>query len=191
MGGSGSGGGTTKVRWFHYREQPWAGCAPSSIWGGECQQCLHDSLIQHDSDIVVKEEREGDMETGAPASSMASTPPKELLMWEGFKAGDPDDQCSQMSEESNGPKPTTWLRSQWGQTTGKQSLTSVFPGDIHTIPSPSLSSQERMTCNYLYTKHLQDSMRKWVRNEWGWVHLNLHPKPCVTGFNQFLYFSLC
>ena len=60
---------------------------------------VNDSLTQHDSDIVVEEEREEDMETGAPASSTSPVPPKELPMQEGFKAGDTvqDNQCSQTS----------------------------------------------------------------------------------------------
>ena len=49
---------------------------------------------------MVKEEREEDMETDVPAGSTAPTPPTESLRHESIKAGDPDDQCSQMSEES-------------------------------------------------------------------------------------------
>ena len=54
---------------------------------------------------MVEEEREEAMETGAPASPTAPTPPKDLWMWEGFEAGDPDDQCSQTSEESTDQNP--------------------------------------------------------------------------------------
>ena len=61
---------------------------------------VDDNLIQHDSDIVVEEEREEDMETDAPARSMAPVLPKESPMPESFKGRDPDDQCSQTSEES-------------------------------------------------------------------------------------------
>ena len=32
---------------------------------------VNDGLTQHDSDVMVEEEREEDMETGAPASSTA------------------------------------------------------------------------------------------------------------------------
>ena len=60
---------------------------------------VNDNIAQHDLDIMVKEEREEDMETDAPARTMASMPPKESLRQESFEAGDPDDQCSQ-SEES-------------------------------------------------------------------------------------------
>ena len=41
---------------------------------------VNDGLTQHDSDIMVKEEREEDMETGAPASSTAPVPLKGLPM---------------------------------------------------------------------------------------------------------------
>ena len=66
---------------------------------------VNDNLTQHDLDVMVKEEREEDMETDAPASSMAPTPAKESLRWESFKAGDPDNHCSQMSKESMDQNP--------------------------------------------------------------------------------------
>ena len=66
---------------------------------------VDDSLLQHDSDVVVKEEREENMDIGAPASSMAPMPPREMPMWESFEAGDPDNHCSQMSEESMDQNP--------------------------------------------------------------------------------------
>ena len=55
---------------------------------------VNDSLLQCDLDIVVKEEREENMEIGAPASSLAPMPLKESLVWESFMARDPDDHCS-------------------------------------------------------------------------------------------------
>ena len=61
---------------------------------------VNDSLLQFDSDVVIKEEREESMETDVPLDSAAPTPLKEKAMSEGFKAGDPDDHCSHMSEES-------------------------------------------------------------------------------------------
>ena len=61
---------------------------------------VNDSLIQHDSDVMVKEEREEAMETGAPASPTVPTPPKELPRCKSIEARDPDDWCSQTSEES-------------------------------------------------------------------------------------------
>ena len=44
--------------------------------------------------------KEEDMEADVPARSTAPMPPKESLRWESYEAGDPDDLCSQMSEES-------------------------------------------------------------------------------------------
>ena len=66
---------------------------------------VNDNITQHDLDIMVEKEREEDMETDALARSMAPVPPKESLRWESFEAGDPDDQCSQTSEESMDQNP--------------------------------------------------------------------------------------
>ena len=66
---------------------------------------VNDNLTQHDSDIIIKEEREEDMETDVPAGSMTPMPPKESLRHKSIKARDPDDQCSQMSEESMDQNP--------------------------------------------------------------------------------------
>ena len=49
---------------------------------------IDDSLIQHDSDVVVEEEREVDMETGAPASPTTPAPPEESPMQQGSEARD-------------------------------------------------------------------------------------------------------
>ena len=57
------------------------------------------SLLQCDSDVIVKEREEG-METDVPLDSAAPMPLKEKAMLEDFEAGDPDDHCSHMSEES-------------------------------------------------------------------------------------------
>ena len=62
---------------------------------------VNDNLTQCDLDIVVKE----DMETDAPAESMAPVPPKESLGHKSIEARDPDDQCSQTSEESTDQNP--------------------------------------------------------------------------------------
>ena len=61
---------------------------------------VDDSLLQCDSDVVVEEEREESMETDVLHDSTAPTPLKEKSMSEDFGAGDPDDCCSHMSEES-------------------------------------------------------------------------------------------
>ena len=75
---------------------------PPALEGGNASDVsmVNDNLTQHDSDIVVEEEREEDMEIDAPARSTAPMPAKESLRWKSFKARDPDDQCSQTSEES-------------------------------------------------------------------------------------------
>ena len=61
---------------------------------------VNDSLLQHDSDVVVEEEREESMETDILLDSAAPTPLKEKSMLEDFKARDPNDCCSHTSEES-------------------------------------------------------------------------------------------
>ena len=72
---------------------------PPTLEGGNASDVsmVNDNLAQHDSDVVVKEEREEDMETDVPARSKAPMPPKESLRWESFEARDPDDQCNQTS----------------------------------------------------------------------------------------------
>ena len=56
---------------------------------------------------MVEEEREEDMETGAPASPTSPVPLKESPMQQGSKAGDAvqDDQLSQISEDSTDQNP--------------------------------------------------------------------------------------
>ena len=66
---------------------------------------IDDNIAQHNSDVIIKEEREENMETDVPAGSMAPTPPKESLRHESIEAGDPDDWCSQTSEESTDQNP--------------------------------------------------------------------------------------
>ena len=66
---------------------------------------VDDSPLQHDSDVVVKEEREESMDTDIPASPAAPMPLKEMSMPEGFKARDPNDHCSHTSEESTDQNP--------------------------------------------------------------------------------------
>ena len=61
---------------------------------------VDDSLLQHDSDVVIKEEREESMETDVLLDSAAPAPLKEKAMSEDFKASDPYGHCSHMSEES-------------------------------------------------------------------------------------------
>ena len=81
---------------------PNLGLAPPLLEGDNASNVsmVDDSLLQRDSDIVVKEEREESMDTDIPASPAAPMPLKEKSMLEDFEAGDPDDHCSHMSEES-------------------------------------------------------------------------------------------
>ena len=82
---------------------------PPAVEGGSASNVsmINDSLTQHDSDIVVEEEREEHMETGAPASPTAPTLPKESPMQQGSEARDAvwDDQLSQISKESTDQNP--------------------------------------------------------------------------------------
>ena len=66
---------------------------------------VDDSLLQHDSDVVIEEEREESMETDVLPSPAAPMPLKEKSMSEDFEARDPDDHCSHMSEESTDQNP--------------------------------------------------------------------------------------
>ena len=61
---------------------------------------VDDSLLQHDSDMVIEEEREESMDTDALHDPASPTPLKEKSMLEDFEAGDPNDRCSHTSEES-------------------------------------------------------------------------------------------
>ena len=55
---------------------------PPAVEGGSASDVsmINNGLTQHDSHIVVEEEREEHMETGAPASPTAPTLPEELPM---------------------------------------------------------------------------------------------------------------
>ena len=66
---------------------------------------IDDSLLQWDSDVVAKEEREESMETDVLLDSAAPVPLKEKATLEDLKAGDPDDCCSHTSEESTNQNP--------------------------------------------------------------------------------------
>ena len=66
---------------------------------------VNDSLLQHDSNMIIKEEREESMETDILLDSAAPIPLKEKAMLEDLKAGDPEDHCSHMSEESTNQNP--------------------------------------------------------------------------------------
>ena len=66
---------------------------------------VDDSLLQCDSDMVIKEEREESMDTDIPPGPAAPMPLKEKSMSEDFEAGDPNDHCSHTSEESTNQNP--------------------------------------------------------------------------------------
>ena len=66
---------------------------------------VDDSLLQHDSDMVIEEEREESMDRDVLHNPAAPTPLKEKSMSEDFEAGDPDDCSSHMSEESTNQNP--------------------------------------------------------------------------------------
>ena len=66
---------------------------------------VDDSLLQHDSDVVIKEEREESMDTDVPTSPAAPMPLKKKSMSEDLEARDPDDHCSHTSEESTDQNP--------------------------------------------------------------------------------------
>ena len=66
---------------------------------------VDDSLLQRDSDVVIKEEGEESMDTDVPANPAAPMPLKEKSMSEDFEARDPNDHCSHTSEESTNKNP--------------------------------------------------------------------------------------
>ena len=80
---------------------------PLVLEGGNASDVsmANDNITQHDSDIMVEEERDEDMETDAPAKHTAPAPPKESLRWESFEARDPDNHYSHTSEESMDQNP--------------------------------------------------------------------------------------
>ena len=60
---------------------------------------------QHDSDVIVEEEREESMEMDTPLDSVVPTPPEEKVTPEDLKAKVNEDCCSQASEESTDQNP--------------------------------------------------------------------------------------
>ena len=86
---------------------PNPGLSPPPLEGDNVSDVsmVNDSLLQCDSDMIVKEEREESMETDVPLDSAAPMPLKEKAMSEDFEARDPDDHCSHMSEDSTDQNP--------------------------------------------------------------------------------------
>ena len=81
---------------------PNSGLPPPLLEGDNASDVsmVDDSPLQHDSDMVIEEEREESMDTDVPASPMAPMPLKETSMSEDIEARDPDDHCSHTLEES-------------------------------------------------------------------------------------------
>ena len=65
----------------------------------------NEGLLQCNSDVITEEEREESMETDTPLDSAAPAPLKEKAIPEDLEAGDHEDHCSQMSEESTNQNP--------------------------------------------------------------------------------------
>ena len=86
---------------------PNPGSSPPPLEGDNISDVsmVNDSLLQCDSDVIIKEGREESMETDTPLDSAAPTPLKEKAMSEDLKAGDPEDCCSHTSEESTNQNP--------------------------------------------------------------------------------------
>ena len=109
---------------------------------------VHDSLVQHDLDIMVKEEREEAMETGAPPVLLPPHLPKSHGCRKALRPGTlmtNAARCPRKAQIKTHPMTQILMRmSYWGQ-----SLTSLFPGDIQMTPLPSSFPQRRMTCNHL------------------------------------------
>ena len=130
------------------------------------------------------------METGAPASSMAPMPIKELLMWEGFEAGDPDDQSSQMSEESTDQNPAHDLHLNEDKLLGMVTDLSVPGGHsddsialvIHPGEDDLVTTCTQSTCRTVWESGLE-----WI----GSGSFEPTPQTSYNGFDRFLYFSLC
>ena len=66
---------------------------------------VNERLLQHDSNVIIEEEREEGMEIDTPLDSAAPTPPEGKAMSEDLEARDHEDCCSQTSEESTDQNP--------------------------------------------------------------------------------------
>ena len=61
---------------------------------------VNEGLLQHDSDVIIEEEREEGMEKDTLLDSATPAPLEGKAMSEDLEAGDHEDCCSQTSEES-------------------------------------------------------------------------------------------
>ena len=122
---------------------------PPAVEGGSTSDVsmINDSLTQHDLDVMVEEEREEHMETGAPASPTAPTLPEESPMQQGSEAGDTvwDDQLSQMSGESTDQNPPHDL-DLLGELLGMITDTSVPGGHSDDSITLIVPPKGRMIC---------------------------------------------
>ena len=86
---------------------PKLGSSPPPLEGDSISDVsmVNEGLLQCDSDMIIEEEREEGMETDALLDSATPTPLKEKVMSEDLEAGDHEDHCSQMSEESTNQNP--------------------------------------------------------------------------------------
>ena len=66
---------------------------------------VNEGLLQHNSNVIIEEEIEEGTETDPPLDSAIPMPLKEKAMSEDLEAGDHEDCCSQMSEESTNQNP--------------------------------------------------------------------------------------
>ena len=75
---------------------------PLPLEGGSVSDVsmVNEGLLQHDSNVIVEEEREEAMEIDALLESDAPAPLEGNARPEDLEAGDHEDCCSQMSEES-------------------------------------------------------------------------------------------
>ena len=127
---------------------------------------VDDSPLQHDSDMVVEEEREESMDTDVPASPTAPTPLKEMPMQECFEAGDPDDHCSHTSEESTNQNLPHDLDPNEDELLGPVTDISIPRGYSDDSITLIISLREdnlyivSISCKLVNSKHLQDI---WVR----------------------------
>ena len=140
---------------------------------------VNDSLLQHDSDVVIEEEREESMETDVPLDSAAPMPLKEKAMSEDFEARDPDDHCSHMSEESTDQNPPHNSNPDEDELLGLVTNISVPGGhsDDSVALIVSLGEDDLWTinvscnCKTVDSKNQQDTWVEMDRIRFIWTHI--------------------
>ena len=133
------------------------------------------------------------METDAPLDSAAPTPLKEKAMSEDLKAGDHEDCCSQMSEESTDQNLPHDSNPNEDELLGLPTNISVPGGHSNDSITLVISPGED---NLWTTSTICNLNGQWWEpgghtgwNRWDQVCLNPHPQPRIMGPNQFLYIS--